>query len=125
MIGLCRKVRPVHFLMLALAMLVSIPHQAAQAALVDTEAAMDSSARGNDARTRLHQYLSRAEVQTALRAQGIDPVEAETRVSSLTDAEIAQIADRLDELPAGGVLGFVILVLVVVLLVFLILKVAK
>lgn len=124
MIGLCRKVRPVHFLMLALAMLVSIPHQAAQAALVDTEAAMDS-ARGNDARARLHQYLSRAEVQTALRAQGIDPVEAETRVSSLTDAEIAQIADRLDELPAGGVLGFVILVLVVVLLVFLILKVAK
>lgn len=124
MIGLCRKVRPVHFLMLALAMLVSIPHQAAQAALVDTEAAMDS-ARGNDARARLHQYLSRAEVQMALRAQGIDPVEAETRVSSLTDAEIAQIADRLDELPAGGVLGFVILVLVVVLLVFLILKVAK
>jgi hypothetical protein len=110
--------------MLALAMLVSIPHRAAQAALVDTEAAMDS-ARGNDARARLHQYLSRAEVQTVLRAQGIDPVEAETRVSSLTDAEIAQIADRLDELPAGGVLGFVILVLVVVLLVFLILKVAK
>ena len=124
MIGLCRKGRPVHFLMLALAMLVSIPHRAAQAALVDTEAAMDS-ARGNDARARLHQYLSRAEVQTVLRAQGIDPVEAETRVSSLTDAEIAQIADRLDELPAGGVLGFVILVLVVVLLVFLILKVAK
>jgi hypothetical protein len=31
----------------------------------------------------------------------------------------------LDELPAGGVLGFVILVLVIVLLVFLILKVAR
>ena len=45
--------------------------------------------------------------------------------AGLTDAEINQIAGRLDELPAGGVLGFVILVLVIVLLVFLILKVAK
>ncbi len=124
MIGLRRKGRPVHLLMIALSLIVSIPHQAALAALVDTEAAMDSVC-GNDARARLHQYLSRGEVQAALRAQGIDPVEAETRVSSLTDAEIAQIADRLDELPAGGVLGFVILVLVIVLLVFLVLKVAK
>jgi hypothetical protein len=45
-------------------------------------------------------------------------VEVEARVASLTDAEIDQFASRLDELPAGGVLGFVILVLVIVLLVF-------
>jgi hypothetical protein len=124
MIDLRRKGRPVYILMTALALLVSIPYQAAFAALVDTEAAVDS-VRGDDARARLNQYLARADVQAALRAQGIEPVEAEARVASLSDAEIAQIASRLDELPAGGVLGFVILVLVVVLLVFLILKVAK
>jgi hypothetical protein len=45
-------------------------------------------------------------------------------VAGLTDAEIAQIADRIDELPAGGVLGAVILVLVIVLLVVVILKLA-
>jgi hypothetical protein len=124
MINLRRKGRPVFILMISLALLVSIPYQGALAALVDTETAADS-VHGSNARARLHQYLARGDVQAALRAQGIDPAEAEARVASLTDAEINQIAGRLDELPAGGVLGFVILVLVIVLLVFVILKVAK
>jgi hypothetical protein len=124
MIGLLRKGRPVFLLMLALALSISLPYQAALAALVDTEE-VTSSAKGNEVRARLHQYLAREEVQAALRAQGIDLVEAQARVASLTDAEIAQIASRLDELPAGGVLGFVILVLVVVLLVLVIMKVAR
>jgi hypothetical protein len=124
MIILRRKGRPVHILMLTLAVLVAIPYQAAFAALVDTEAAVDASS-GNSARARLNAVLARDDVQAALRAHGIDPAEAEARVAGLTDAEINQIAGRLDELPAGGILGFVILVLVIVLLVFLILKVAK
>jgi hypothetical protein len=124
MIGLRRKGRPVFLLMLALALSISLPYQAALATLVDTEEVMDSP-KGNDVRARLHQCLAREEVQAALRAQGIDLVEAEARVASLTDAEIAQIAARLDELPAGGVLGFVILVLVIVLLVLVIMKVAR
>jgi hypothetical protein len=124
MTALRKKGRPVYILMLALAVLVAIPYQAAFAALVDTEAAVDASS-GNSARARLNAVLARGDVQAALRAQGIDPAEAEARVAGLTDAEINQIAGRLDELPAGGVLGFVILVLVVVLLVFLILRVAK
>lgn len=124
MADLCRRGRPVFFLMTALALLVAIPHQAALAALIDTGAAADPD-RGSEARTLIHQYLAREDVRAALRAQGIDPLEAEVRVASLTDAEVAQIAGRIDELPAGGVLGFVILVLVVVLLVFVIMKVAK
>jgi len=124
MIDLRRKGQPVFFLMIALAVLISMPHPPALAALVDTETAMDS-ARGSDARARIHQYLAREDVRAALRAQGIDPLEAETRVASLTDAEVTRIADRMDELPAGGILGFVILVLLIVLLVVVILKVAK
>ena len=124
MIDLRRKGQPVFFLMIALAVLISMPHPPAFAALVDTETAMDS-ARGSDARARIHQYLVREDVRAALRAQGIDPLEAEARVASLTDAEVTRIADRMDELPAGGILGFVILVLVIVLLVVVILKVAK
>ena len=124
MIVLRKRGRPVFILMISLALLVSIPFHAALAALVDTEAAVNS-VRGSDARARLHQYLARGDVQAALRAQGIDPQEAEARVASLTDAEIDQLASRLDERPAGGVLGFVILVLVLVLLVFVILQVAK
>lgn len=124
MIGLRKRGQPVFVLMIALALLIAFPFHAALAALADTDAAMES-ARGSDARMRLNHHLARGDVQAALRAQGIDPIEAEARVASLTDAEIDQIASRLDELPAGGVLGFVILVLVIVLLVFVILKVAK
>ena len=124
MIDLRRKGQPVFFLMIALAVLISMPHPPALAALVDTETAMDS-ARVSDARARIHQYLVREDVRAGLRAQGIDPLEAEARVASLTDAEVSRIADRMDELPAGGILGFVILVLVIVLLVVVILKVAK
>ena len=124
MIDLRRKGQPVFFLMIALAVLISMAHPTAFAALVDTETAMDS-ARVSDARARVHQYLVREDVRAGLRAQGIDPLEAEARVASLTDAEVSRIADRMDELPAGGILGFVILVLVIVLLVVVILKVAK
>jgi hypothetical protein len=46
-------------------------------------------------------------------------------VASLVDAEVLRIAERMDELPAGGMLGFIILVLVIVLLVVVILNVAK
>jgi hypothetical protein len=124
MIDLRRKGQPVFFLMIALAVLISMAHPTAFAALVDTETGMDS-ARVSDARARVHQYLVREDVRAGLRAQGIDPLEAEARVASLTDAEVSRIADRMDELPAGGILGFVILVLVIVLLVVVILKVAK
>ena len=124
MIDLRRKGQPVFFLMIALAVLISMAHPTAFAALVDTETGMDS-ARVSDARARIHQYLVREDVRAGLRAQGIDPLEAEARVASLTDAEVSRIADRMDELPAGGILGFVILVLVIVLLVVVILKVAK
>jgi hypothetical protein len=124
MIGLRRNGQPVFILMTLLALLISIPHQSAVAALIETDAAMDSAA-AMDARDRIRQFLAREDVRAALVAQGIDPAEATARVETLTDAEIYQIADRIDELPAGGVLGFVILVLVIVLLVVLIMRVAK
>jgi hypothetical protein len=71
------------------------------------------------------QSLAREDVRAALTAQGLDPEEVQARVASLTDAEIQQIADQLDQLPAGGDgLGVVIAVLLIILLVILILKLA-
>lgn len=124
MIGITKRGQPVYILMTVLAFLISIPHPSAVAALVETDAATGSTGMA-DARERVRQFLAREDVRTALLAQGIDPAEANARVETLTDTEISQIAGRIDELPAGGILGFVILVLVIVLLVFLILRVAK
>ena len=121
MIRLLRKGRPVFILMTVLGFLLALPHPAAVAALIPTGAALDPQ-NETDNRAKVMQFLVREDVQAALVAQGIDPAEAAERVGGLTDAEVAQIAGRIDELPAGGILGVAIAVLLIVLLVVVILK---
>ena len=70
-------------------------------------------------RERLTSFLERAEVQAQLQSQGIDPADAKARVSALTDAEAAELAGRIDSLPAGGgvsLLGAIVLIFLVLLL---------
>lgn len=62
--------------------------------------------------------LSRADVRVQLEALGVDPAAAELRVASLTDAELSEVATRLDSLPAGGdgviaVIGILFIVLII------------
>lgn len=124
MIAARRRGQPVYFLMITLALLMAIPYQPAVAALVGTEMAMNST-QGADVRERLQQILAREDVRAALLAQGIDPAEADARIASLTDSELAQVASQIDKLPAAGDgLGLLIAVLIIILLVIVILKVA-
>jgi hypothetical protein len=61
--------------------------------------------------------LSRADVQAELVALGVDPADAVTRVAALSDAELAQVAEQMQTLPAGGDLLAVIGIVFVVLLI--------
>jgi hypothetical protein len=83
MICLLQKGRPVFILMIALGLLISLPHPAALAAMIPTGAALDPE-NGMDNREKLMQFLARGEVRAALIAQGIDPTEAAARVAGLT-----------------------------------------
>jgi hypothetical protein len=123
MIGLRRKGQPVFMLMTVLALLIAIPHPSALAALIPTDLANDV-VQGREARERIIRFMAREDVRAALVAQGIDPDEADARVVTLTDSEVAQIDGQIEKLPAGGFLEVAIAVLVIVLLVVLILKVA-
>jgi hypothetical protein len=123
MIGLRRKGQPVFMLMTVLALLIAIPHPSALAALLPTDLANDV-VQGREARERIMRFMAREDVRAALVAQGIDPDEADARVVTLTDSEVAQIDGQIEKLPAGGFLEVAIAVLVIVLLVVLILKVA-
>ncbi|HEX5680626.1 MAG TPA: PA2779 family protein [Desulfobacterales bacterium] len=123
MIGLRRKGQPVFVLMTVLALLIAIPHPSALAALIPTDVANDV-VQGREARERIMRFMAREDVRAALVAQGIDPDEADARVVTLTDAEIAQIDGQIEKLPAGGFLEFAIAVLIIALLVIVILKVA-
>jgi hypothetical protein len=84
-------------------LLLAIPYQTALAAMVGTENVIDS-VRGRQARDEINNLLLREETQNALKAQGIDPLEAKARIDSLSDAEVIQIADQIDKFPApaGG-----------------------
>ena len=117
-----KKAQPVAILMIILTMLLSVPYQAAFAALVETESMLDMS-RGQEARETLKQFMARKDVRSAIISQGVDPLEADARLNSLSDAEVIQLADQIDQLPAGGgVLGLLIAVLVIVILVLVIMR---
>ena len=67
--------------------------------------------------------MARDDVRSAIVSQGVDPLEADARLDSLTEAEVIQLADQIEQLPAGGdFLGFVIAVLVIVILVLVIIR---
>ena len=117
-----QKAKPVAILMTILTMLLSVPYQSAVAGLVETETMLDMS-RGQEARETLKQFIARQDVRSAIVSQGVDPLEADARLNSLTDSEVIQLADQIDQLPAGGgVLGFIIAVLVIVVLVLVIMR---
>jgi len=69
-------------------------------------------------RERVASFLERAEVRAQLQAYGVNSSDVKARVAALTDAEAAELAARIDELPAGGasVLGVALIVFLVLLL---------
>jgi hypothetical protein len=117
-----KKAQPAAILMTILTLLLSVPYQAAFAAMVETESMLDMS-RSQEARETLKQFMAREDVKSAIVAQAVDPAEADARLKSLTDAEVIQLADHINQAPAGGdVLGLAIAVLIIVILVLVILK---
>jgi hypothetical protein len=101
-------------------LMMSLPVQTIQAAMVKTETVLTLST-VNDVRENLNQFLKREDVRAIMTAQGISPIEAKARVDSLSDAEIMQIADKMDQLPAGGgALGVIVGAAVIIFIVLLI-----
>jgi hypothetical protein len=97
----------------ALFVLCSLQVPAANAAMVGTESLVISHAE----RAKVVEFLQRDQVQQAFTAQGVDAEDALARVDRLTDAEIATLAEKIDEMPAGGdIVGALLLVFFVLLI---------
>lgn len=106
--------------MAALMMAVSMPMGVAQAALVSTDQVVAKSQVEAD-RMRIAALIMREDVQRQLRAEGIDSDEALARIATLSDAEVEQIAARVDAIPAGqGVVETVVGALLVIFIVLLV-----
>ncbi len=114
-----RKIlKPVGLILAIFMLMLSGPCQSALAAMIGTESVVDSD-RAQYAREYLKTFMARDDVKTALVSQGIDPLEAQNRIDSLTDEEARWAADQLDQMPAGG--SFFTTLLIVVFLIFVIL----
>src|SRR5258706_1118940 len=96
--------------LLVICIAVPLPSQAAMLATDATLAATQ--------RDQVTRVLERADIQARLAALGVDAAAVKSRVAALTDDEVAQLAAKIDNLPAGGdgiiaaiVLSFIILLI--------------
>ncbi|MBE0487437.1 MAG: PA2779 family protein [Halomonas sp.] len=113
---ICRYLSP---LMIAALVLGSFSVSAAPAPagndLITTQAALNAE-HGQADRERIHEILARDDVREQLITQGVDLAEVEARVAALSDAEAAQMAEQLEQLPAGAsVVGALFAVFVILL----------
>lgn len=91
----------------------------ARAAMVSTDQAL-ATISGDTQRATVLSFLARDDIRDQMIVMGVDPAEAAERVASLSDAEIENIAGRIDELPAGEGFGVIIAAAGLVFLVLLI-----
>ena len=83
-----------------------------QAAMVATDKAL-----GSAERQHVNQLLARADVQARLFQYGVNASDVQARIAAMSDDEVAQLAGKMEALPAGGdILGLIVLVFLVLLL---------
>jgi hypothetical protein len=95
------------------------PLPAAQAAMVSTDEVIADSAAASD-RAAVESFLAREDVRQEMRDLGVDPAEADARVAAMSDAEVSQLAGKLEEAKAGqnaigAIVGAAVFVFVVLL----------
>jgi hypothetical protein len=86
----------------------------AQAGMVGTDEVISAT---QGVQERVNDLLARQDVRDALAARGVDPAEVQARVRALTDDEARMLAQRIDEMPAGGnVIGVLFAIFVILLI---------
>ena len=113
MTGLFRRITALTLILSISGLAVPLP---AQAAMLATQNALVSADKA-----RIGAFLDRSDVREQLQARGVDAADAKARVAALSDEEAQQLAQRIDQLPAGGdaagaIIGAALIVFLVLLL---------
>jgi hypothetical protein len=99
-----------------LAASLAVSSFAARAEMIGT-ATLLSAADAARQQQQVESFLGRADVQRQLVALGVEPAQAAERVAALTDAELQELAGRIESLPAGaGALEVALLVVLILLI---------
>jgi hypothetical protein len=113
-------IKPVSFFLVFSFLLLDFSVQAAKAQMIDTNTVLSVNTSESN-RAQVNAFLQREDVQAAMQQQGVDAVEAQKRVASLSDAELARISQAMEQLPAGGsavgaIVGAALFIFVVLLI---------
>jgi hypothetical protein len=93
-----------------------LPMRGANAAMLGTETAIDQT-QATQNRERVEAFMARGDVQTQLEKMGIKADDAKSRVAAMTDDEVNQVAGKIDQLPAGGIQVWAIILIILIVLV--------
>lgn len=115
-----RFMKSISFFLIFSFLLLDFTVQKAKAEMIDTGTVIGMAQQEN-ARARVMSFLDRQDVQQAMEQQGVAAEEAKQRVAALSDAELRQIAQAMDQLPAGGdafgaIIGAALLIFIVLLI---------
>lgn len=87
----------------------------AQAGMVSSSEALASVAQ-TDARAKVAAVLARDDVRAGMAERGLSVEQAQERVRAMSNDEVASLAGRIDQAPAGGdILGVLFTVFIVLL----------
>ena len=84
----------------------------AQASMVATGEVLQAQQQQVD-REQLLKMLDDQGVQKKLQSMGVERSKVEQRIKSLSNEELAQFNQQLDQAPAGGIIGIILLFLVI------------
>ena len=98
------------FLSILLALMPLLP---AQAAMIGNQQIINQN-QSQQTRDSLQQLLDQDTARQQLQAWGVSPEQINSRIDSLTDAELARINQQVNDLNAGGsVLGILLVIFIV------------
>jgi len=115
-----RVMRPVSFFLVFSFVLLSFNIPTTQAKMIGTIAVI-AGQQDIAHRAQVASFLARDDVKQIMTQQGVDPVEAQNRINSLSSEELSKVASAMDQLPAGGsavgaIVGAAVLVFVILLI---------
>jgi hypothetical protein len=97
---------------LMIVLMVWTPYQIAQAGLIGTDQAAAPSSQAD--RAAVLSFVSRADVADQLQSMGLDAATAKDRIAAMSDTEVAYLAGRIEQLPAGADTAGVILLILII-----------
>ncbi|MCR4378175.1 MAG: PA2779 family protein [Rhodospirillales bacterium] len=96
-----------------------VPIVPAMASVIGNEQVLERQSAA-DSRSTVEAFMNREDVRAQFKSLGVNPDEATQRVAALSDAEVADLAGRIQSSPAGQGLGTIVGAAVLIFIVLLI-----